>query len=498
MGSLETTPLPHLVLGLVRDQFSGALVLEQARVTRRIDWNAGAPVAVASDGARETLAEVLVDRRRLDEAGLQVVRERCERAPSELAAVVSLGSVSAKDALLGLGEQLQRVLTNAVRARSGSFRLEVTPPEGPERTATAAVIPCDVPAAIHRAIADGWEVHEVLMQLGDRATGFPLPADGYEALLPLLEGVPVQEFRARLTGRVSAFDLTRELAEQDGHATLLMLDALGGLLFHPEPVEAEAGPESAEVAEQAVDVGPIIEIQVTGAPAAEEATAHPEAAAARDETRDAAAEVLRDVILDLHGELGSLSYYALLNVESDANAATVKRGYLKAAKRLHPDNVSRMGLDDLKEQANELFTQIARAYEVLSDTARRESYDAAQAGHTDIDANRLAQAELLYRKGDTLLRTGDFRGALEFLEGAVRYWPDEADYQAALAWALHRTTPPQSERALEHFERSLELAPSENAQWLLRMSLVLKELGHTQRARELEARAKARDRSVRA
>ena len=416
------------------------------------------------------------------------MRERCKSAPSELAAVVSLGRVGAKDVLLSLGDQFSRVLAKAVAARSGSFELDVAEPSKAQ-----AVIPCDVAAVLHAAIGASWEVHEVLMQLGERSTWFPSPGDGWEPIAPLLEGLPIQEFRDLVDGSISAFDVTRKLAVENGHATLLMLDALGALTFQAEPKSED---EEAAPAEPVVDNGPLIEIQISDAASAENAEVANAASSASAEKRDARAEVLRDVILDLHGELGNLSYYALLSVESDATQAQVKRGYLKAAKRLHPDQVTHLGLDDVKEQANELFAQIARAYEVLSDIEQRESYDATQAGHTDIDANRVAQAELLFRKGYALLRAGNFRGALEFLEGAVQYWPEEADYQAALAWALHRATPPQSERALEHFERTMELGGEDNAQYLLRMSLVVKELGDPQRASQLAARAKSLDGAV--
>jgi tetratricopeptide (TPR) repeat protein len=211
----------------------------------------------------------------------------------------------------------------------------------------------------------------------------------------------------------------------------------------------------------------------------------------------AASETLRRELLDLHQRLGSLSLWEVLGVPRTADAGEVRRAYLRAAKRLHPDRLVQLGLADLKTEANEVFAQITRAHEVLSDPERRRLYEEGQADMTVVDADRIAEAEAAFRRGDVLLRAGNFRGALELLERAVTLWPEEAEYQAALGWALHRKTPPESERAWQHFERALALG-AEQAVWLLRASLAARALGHEGRAGELAARARALDPNVKA
>ena len=78
--------------------------------------------------------------------------------------------------------------------------------------------------------------------------------------------------------------------------------------------------------------------------------------------------------------------------------------------------------DDLKEAANEVFAEIARAHEVLSDADKRVQYEASLGGESDSDAQRVAEAEASYVRGEQLMRAGNFRGALEFLERAVVLW----------------------------------------------------------------------------
>jgi curved DNA-binding protein CbpA len=57
--------------------------------------------------------------------------------------------------------------------------------------------------------------------------------------------------------------------------------------------------------------------------------------------------------------------YEELGIAKDADAATVKRAYRKAAKRAHPDR----GGDA------QAMTRVNVAYDILSDPARRERYD---------------------------------------------------------------------------------------------------------------------------
>ena len=62
-------------------------------------------------------------------------------------------------------------------------------------------------------------------------------------------------------------------------------------------------------------------------------------------------------------------YYEVLGVSADAGADEIKRAYRQLARRYHPD----ISGDD----RGVAFVELARAYEVLSDPARRRSYDAA-------------------------------------------------------------------------------------------------------------------------
>ena len=73
-------------------------------------------------------------------------------------------------------------------------------------------------------------------------------------------------------------------------------------------------------------------------------------------------------------------YYQVLDVARDASEADIKKAYRRLAMKLHPDR----NPDD--KAAEGQFKEAKEAYEVLSDSAKRATYD--QYGHEGLDAQR--------------------------------------------------------------------------------------------------------------
>jgi tetratricopeptide (TPR) repeat protein len=482
---LLETPVPRLLVGLHRDGFTGHLTLSCDAVQRRFEWRAGRPVGVSSRVPAESLCKILARENTLAEGTeARVAGIVAERGCSELQALAGLGSIAPKALLLALAEQLRRALLGSVAWRNGEFVFEPR-----EALGVAPALPLDWLAVLFEGTAAGWRTHEVLGALGERVTRYPLLAAGAATAWLPAEG-PARALLPRIDGSTAAFALLQQRPEPECAAALWLLDGLGALTWSEQPA---AAPESAPAEARS---GPRIEIVVRGGEAAAAAKASV-GGAAKSAAATQADEELRREILELHAKLRELPLWDLLGVTRDAKPAEVRRAYLRAAKRLHPDRLAQLGLVDLKEAANVVFAEIARAHEVLSDPAQRERYEETLGDAPLADAERIAEAEASYRRGDTLMRAGNFRGALEFLERAVVLWPDEADYQAGLGWALHRKTPAESERALEHFERAFALG-TQQAVWWLRGSLVARSLGNEARAAELGARARSLDPNVKA
>ena len=63
-------------------------------------------------------------------------------------------------------------------------------------------------------------------------------------------------------------------------------------------------------------------------------------------------------------------YYEVLNIAKTASLEDIKKAYRKLAVKWHPDKNP-----NNKQEAEEMFKEIGEAYEVLSDTQKREDYD---------------------------------------------------------------------------------------------------------------------------
>ncbi|KAG9463575.1 hypothetical protein GDO78_021479 [Eleutherodactylus coqui] len=87
-------------------------------------------------------------------------------------------------------------------------------------------------------------------------------------------------------------------------------------------------------------------------------------------------------------------FYQVLGVPKNASQKEIKKAYYQLAKKYHPDT----NKDD--PQAKEKFSQLAEAYEVLSDEVKRKQYDAY--GTADFAARAGGGGQQYWRGGPTV------------------------------------------------------------------------------------------------
>jgi tetratricopeptide (TPR) repeat protein len=457
-GSLADVALPRLLLDLHRARFTGQLALSNAQSKKSDKTFAlqdGTPSGSVSELPAERLGVVLEDtgiltRRHRDKLEAHIEQTGCKEA----VALLQLGLVEPKELVAGIREQTKRRLVACFGWADGAFALtsgEVDDDLKPFRL--------DPYALIHAGLTTHWPLERMLADLQTAMERYATATKRLVGVARRLEvDATVERMIAGLNGsRTLGATMGSALSSPTVLAAFWVMDAASALDYSDLP---RATGDAADTE---------IEIAVTGVDESSESTStatERPAARAEEEPRaeNPEAEKMRAEVLDRLERLDSLDFYELLGVERTAEHGAVRKAYFLAAKRYHPDAIARLGLQDIRTQAGEVFAKIAEANEVLSDAQRRNAYDRSlESGGTgeEIDVTIIAQAETFYRKGEILIKMGDFRGALEYLQNAVQLYPDEAVYQSDLAWAYYKKSPPEREPALEHIYKALELDPTD-------------------------------------
>jgi curved DNA-binding protein CbpA len=163
--------------------------------------------------------------------------------------------------------------------------------------------------------------------------------------------------------------------------------------------------------------------------------------------QSAAGNEIHRLIADLNTQLDrGVDHFALLGTPFDAPEDIVRSAYFALARKLHPDRLAALGVDDVKRDAQRLFAQINAAFAVLSDPVKRDEYIklVKRGGEAAVRADdkkaeelaaRVMQAEEAFRMGEMALRRDQLAQAVAAFTTAVDLQPHESEYQALLAWA---------------------------------------------------------------
>ena len=138
-------------------------------------------------------------------------------------------------------------------------------------------------------------------------------------------------------------------------------------------------------------------------------------------------------------------YYGALGVEKDAESTDIQASYISMAKVIHPDMLSKEGLEEYKERAEDLFRFATEAQEILTHNKKRKSYDSGDLVAKGIrggeatgseERNRHNKAKLQYQKGSVQLNRKGWNVAEEHLREAVELNETEPRYWRKLGWAI--------------------------------------------------------------
>jgi Flp pilus assembly protein TadD len=481
--ALDQTSVPKLLAEAWRDKRSGWLRLSRGNSERRIQLQNGSPIAIESSLADDAFANTLEDQGLITTADrIKLEQFATDRDTTHASAALALRLLDAKSLYKAIRHSTRNQICETFEWQCGEYQWTPSPEEV-ESTSK----PHDILSMLQEQLPRRWgsdRLFESLMPNSESRGDIP-PRFRRVAEKLAGAGEHARKAIARLDGSVPVGQILGECAGDRLAASTLWT------LLHAGILRLGAGRPSRDTVPEEL----LFEVEVTGA-----ATHAGQGPGVRSSTGNATAktqassksEALQVEIQTLAGQLSSLDHYSALGLTAEASPAQLKRAYFKAAKKFHPDALARVGLEDLRDDAAQIFGRIAEAFETLSNPSKKAAYDAGGSDEPEIDTARLAQAETSFRKGEILVRMGNFNGALEYLEPAVDLWPEEPAYQAGLGWALYKQPKSDPTRAREHLEIASSQAP-DDAVILFRLGIVLSAVGKTEAGNAMISKARALD-----
>ncbi len=428
-GTLKRTPLARLLQRIYTQRLTGSLLLLRDATKKIVMFVEGYPVSVRSNVLGECLGQILLEKRLITADALAQSVQRMQKEKRQQGQIlIEMGALSPYNLERALVEQLEAKLFEIFDWPDGKFLFK----SGDSAPGSAIRLQRPPAALILEGIRRHYDEARQKATLARHADQyFALSAD------PLLR---LQEITSNPTelAFIRSIDGTRRLEEILARAEIpreqarLLLVALSetGVIQPHEATSRRKAPAAAPP------------------PAAPDPAAPPPLGS---------------------GELSMMLQMArtqdsfwVLGIERDAPPAEVDRAYEALARSFHADRY-RLAPDDDRKAAQEMFDILAEAHRVLQDPARRRAY-LAKLGRTDPApesaggaADRPAPvaaalgssppsasnsaANSLYEVGLEHLRARRHHEAVEVLRQAARLVPNQADYRAALGWALFRQAP---------------------------------------------------------
>jgi curved DNA-binding protein CbpA len=186
----------------------------------------------------------------------------------------------------------------------------------------------------------------------------------------------------------------------------------------------------------------------------------------------------RQFVLNTFSRLAWLSHYDVLGISDTASAAEIESAYDLRSSLFRPEQAAEGGLADCGRELHALSQRVREARDVLSDPAARETYDRdvqqgkvlTQQAHgtglpqpTGKDAAgdeklRAWTASQNYQRALELIALKDFFPAIQMLEQAVSFVPDNPEYRYKLGM-LERKNPHWLTRAVLNLREAVRLDP---------------------------------------
>ena len=472
-GNLGATPFPEVLAQLYRWRSTGALLLRKDRIKKIVYLRQGYPILVKSNLLSECLGRVMVRERMITEADCETSLVRMKDSGRQQGtALIEMGCISPHNLAYALQLQLETKLYEVFSWTGGEYQfnptveppatpvqLEHTPAalilEGIKRTWSSQRIQTRLHPLLDALVGPHPEPLHVLgdLQLTDREQAFVAALDGRVTVRTALLDSPLTSLQSAwlVYGLLAAQVLSTTQAVDAGAAAGAVppLPSAPSSATASKPAATRPPPLPERVSTTATDT-----LVLGSSRSATRATLVP----ADRERAEAMGRRIK--------EMRRMNHFELLGISKNAAMEEVRKAYFAQAKDYHPDRHFGSSSSEVKVLADQIYSMLSAAYEVLSDGREREEYlrglrPRHKSGLPD-EVSRILQAEARFQRGEALARRQEWARAATAFEQAVALYAEEGEFHAHLGWALWQAHGQDAQAAPEaerHLEQGIRLSP---------------------------------------
>lgn len=190
----------------------------------------------------------------------------------------------------------------------------------------------------------------------------------------------------------------------------------------------------------------------------------PASPAPAKETAENAQNPEEKELQNLLQQLSASNPFERLGLPFTATMEEIDARFKELAKKLHPDTIARKGLSSMLQAAQEAFSRLTEAYDLLKNEQTREKYRKSESKEDDSEVRRVLEAEMLYQKGIIHYRRREYDLAEQaFLEARQKH--EDGSHLAMWAW-LRYINPGNDKKAVREevkaaLQKAVQLTPRE-------------------------------------
>ena len=398
----------------MKDKLTGELHIIHENFTKRLYFNKGRLAFATTTVERERLGDVLMTAGKITRDDLHKLTKivQYSKSPRKIGEIlVEITSLSMQDIYYALIFQIKVIACSTFSLTEGEWRFMVKSPEIPNTHRFKIRIPELVSEGVRRIYDNSYYKHRFALR-APVTTTMPdtvrryLSAEQVKFCLNLsnYSNEPVTRILPRI-----------DFSEEDFWRNLILLYLMNVVDFVEFTVDEEANKNIEEI-------------------------------------NDLYEKVNREKV----------NYYDLLGVDRGADVVRIKESYFNYSKKYHPDRVLAAPDSTVKMRANEVFAEINRAFETLSNNEKKAEYDAQsikqKQSAQDEGGNRTRKARNLYLKANGLYKHKQYYEASSLMEEAVQLDSGKASFYLLLGLS-HARLPATKHKAERNLRKAAEMEP---------------------------------------